>query len=191
MEAIDLLLTRRSAKAALIEEPGPDPDQLKTLLTAGIRVPDHGKLYPWRIQVLDKEAQRQLGEICAELFQSDHPNASAEQIEVEKLRPCHAPTLLVVTNRITPNHKIPESEQVLSGGAMCQNLLNASHALGFFGLWLTEWPTYDARVSEALGHPPDADTIGWIYIGSASEAPTERRRAALEDVVTYWPGDRS
>ncbi len=169
-------------------DPGPTPAELEKILTAGIRVPDHGKLFPWRIQVILPEAQAELGTRCAELFSKDNPHASDELLTAERRRPTHAPVLLIVSNRITQDHKIPESEQYLSGGAVCQNLLTATHALGYVGQWLTEWPTRDRRVSSYLGHPDSADTIGWIYIGSCHARPSERVRATLDDVVTYWEG---
>ncbi len=167
-------------------EPGPTSEELEKILTAGIRVPDHGKLFPWRIQVLSSSAQAALGDYCAKLYRSDNPDASEQQLLTEQRRPGQAPLLLVVSNRITRGHKIPESEQYLSGGAVCQNLLNAAHALGYVGQWLTEWPSRDNRVRSHLGHPADSEMIGWIYIGSCETPPSERVRASLDDVVTHW-----
>lgn len=188
MKAIDLLTTRRSVVARSMIEPGPSPTELETILRAGIRVPDHGKLFPWRLQVVLPAAQTKLGDYCAEVFRVDNPDAPDEQVATERLRPTHAPVLVVVSNRIVKNHKIPEFEQYLSGGAVCQNLLNAAHAMGYVGQWLTEWPSQDPRIARHLGQPPDAETVGWIYIGSCKEPPSERVRATLDDVVTYWEG---
>ncbi len=187
MDALELLLTRRSAVVRLMTEPGPTSAEEVTIVRAGIRVPDHGKLFPWRVQVLDKEGQAALGNVFADAFAAANPGATAEELETERLRPQRAPTLVVVSNRLQPDHpKIPVMEQFLSGGAVCQNLLHAAHALGYVAQWITEWPAYDPEVKRALGHDPTDDIIGFVYIGSAVEPPTERRRAQLHDVASRW-----
>lgn len=188
METIDLLLTRRSCVVGAMTEPGPTDLELDQILRAGLRVPDHGRLWPWRIQVVDKSAQTQLGNVCASRFTSLHLDATPEAVETERRRPSRAPLLLVVTSRIEPEAHIPVIEQQLSGGALCQNLLNGAHALGYVAQWLTEWPVYDQGVSEALGHAPTDTMIAWIHIGSTSEPPAERPRATVNDVVTHWDG---
>ncbi len=187
MDTIDLLLKRRSVVAANITEPGPDADALETILRAATRVPDHGKLTPWRIQVLRKDGQSRLGDLFADLFAKEIPEANEKQIEFERQRPQRAPVLLVVTAKITKPHKIPELEQLLSGGAVCTNMLIAANALGFCAQWLTEWPAYRPEITRALGHDPETDQIiGFIYIGTPVEPPSERPRPALEDVVSEW-----
>ena len=190
MDTIDLLLTRRSVVAANMAEPGPDAAQLEIILRAATRVPDHGKLAPWRIQVLRKEGQSRLGDILADLFAKEIPGANAKQVEFERQRPQRAPLLLVVTAKIVKPHKIPEMEQMLSGGAVCTNLLIAANALGFCAQWLTEWPAYRPEVARALGHDPDTDQIiGFLYIGTPTEPPTERPRPALDEVASEWTGE--
>ena len=190
MDTIDLLLKRRSVVAANITEPGPDAAALETILRAATRVPDHGKLAPWRIQVLHKEGQERLGDLFADLFAKEIPEANDKQIEFERQRPQRAPVLLVVTSKVIKPHKIPELEQLLSGGAVCTNMLIAANALGFCAQWLTEWPAYRPEITRALGHDPESDQIiGFVYIGTPAEPPTERLRPALEDVVSEWTGE--
>lgn len=190
MDTIDLLLKRRSVVAANITEPGPDAHALETILRAATRVPDHGKLAPWRIQVLHKDGQSRLGDLFADLFAKEIPEANEKQIEFERQRPQRAPVLLVVTSKIAKPHKIPELEQLLSGGAVCTNMLIAANALGFCAQWLTEWPAYRPEITRALGHDPETDQIiGFVYIGTPVEPPTERPRPALEDVVSEWTGE--
>lgn len=192
MDALDLLLTRRSVVAKNLGEPGPSAEQLEQILTAGIRVPDHGKIGPWRIQVLDKQGQAALGDILADLYLQDNPETEERLVEIERERPQRCPILLIVTAKIDPHHpKIPALEQRLSGGAVCQNLLLAAHATGFAAQWLTQWPAFDARVLKALGHGEDADMIGMIYIGTPTEPPAERNRATLDQVVSHWTGPAS
>lgn len=193
MEAIDLLAERRSVIANNITEPGPSAKELETILTAGLRVPDHGRIFPWRIQILDKDGQTSLGDIFAECFKRDYPNATEEDIETERQRPQRAPVLLAITAHL--NHeraaKVPLMEQKLSGGALCQNILNAAHAMGYVAQWLTEWPSYHPKVRQALGHDVNTEIIGFIYIGSATEPPSERKRAELDDVVSHWTAPTS
>lgn len=190
MDTIDLLLKRRSVVAANITEPGPDAEALETILRAATRVPDHGKLAPWRIQVLRKDGQSRLGDLFADLFAKEIPEANEKQIEFERQRPQRAPVLLVVTAKITKPHKIPELEQLLSGGAVCTNMLIAANALGFCAQWLTEWPAYRPEITRALGHDPETDQIiGFVYIGTPAEPPSERPRPALDDVVSEWTGE--
>ena len=189
MDTIDLLLTRRSVVAKDMGEPGPDAATLEKILAAGIRVPDHGKLGPWRIQVLHKPGQAALGEVLATIFAAEHPEAEERQVELERQRPQRAPVLLAVTARVDPHHpKIPLMEQQLSGGALCQNILVAAHASGFVAQWLTEWPSYHPAVRQALGHSPDTEIIGFIYIGTSTSPPNERPRPAFETVVSEWTG---
>lgn len=186
---MELLLTRRSVVAKNLGEPGPSAEELEAILTAGIRVPDHGKLGPWRIQVLHAEGQKALGDVFAETFRANNPEAEERQVELERARPQRAPVLLVVTDRIDPHHpKIPEIEQRMSGGAVCQNLLVAAHASGYAAQWLTEWPAFDTQVKLALGHAPETNIIGFIYIGTPTEAPNPRNRPELETVVSVWTG---
>ncbi len=153
-------------------------------------MPDHGKLAPWRIQVLHDAGQKRLGDLFADLFAKEIPEANEKQIEFERQRPQRAPLLLVVTSKVTKPHNIPELEQLLSGGAVCTNMLIAANALGFCAQWLTEWPAYRPEVARALGHDPETDQIiGFVYIGTPVEAPTERVRPELDDVVSEWTGD--
>lgn len=177
------LIQRRSVVAKNLTEPGPDDASLDRILRAGVRVPDHGKLGPWRLQVLKKSAQAMLGDALAAAYATDHPDAREDQIAFERARPQRAPVLIVVSSRLHREHKIPEVEQLLSCGAVCQNLLNAATLSGFGAQWLTEWPAYDERIKAALGVPADQHIIGFISIGSPSEAPSERPRPEFDSVV--------
>ena len=188
-DTLDLLLKRRSVVAKNLGEPGPDAATLEKIIAAGLRVPDHGKIGPWRVQILAKEGQAALGDVFASVYRADNPEAEDRMVEMERQRPQRSPVLLAVTSKIDPHHpKIPELEQRLSGGALCQNILVAAHASGFAAQWLTEWPAFHASVKEALGHSAETDIIGFIYIGTPTEAPSERGRPAYEDVVSEWTG---
>lgn len=186
MQPIDSLLTRRSVKAKELISPAPDATQLELILKAATRVPDHGKLCPWRILVLHKEGQAKLGEIFARRFAALNPEASDKQVQFERDRPQRAPLLLVVLSTPVESMKAPLWEQQLSAGAVCMNILHAAHMLGFGGNWLTEWPAYDSEILTALGGKTGDAVAGFMYLGSIGIAPEERERPRLEDVVSEW-----
>ncbi len=189
METIELLRTRRSVLARNLGEPGPGPEELELILETGLRVPDHGKIGPWRIQVIGKEGQAALGDLCAERFAAEHgERANPKMVEFERGRLQRAPVLLAVTAHLQVPHKIPEMEQRLSGGALCMNILNAAHALGYGAQWLTEWPAFDSEVKRMLGHDPSTDIIGFIYVGTPTQVPSRRDRPAPETVISEWNG---
>ncbi len=190
MTGLDPLLKRRSVLANDIVEPGPDRPTLERIVEAGLRVPDHGKLGPWRLKVLGKREQAALGDVFAAAYPGEKPEATAPMIETERQRPQRAPWLIVVLSRPVMG-KIPEIEQRLSAGAVCINLLNAAHAAGFVGQWLTEWPAYNAEVKMALGCGPQDLVAGFVYIGSAKAPPKERGRPGPETAVESWPADWS
>ena len=185
-EIIDFLLTRRSVTARNMTEPGPSAEQLDMILRAAVRVPDHGKLGPWRFIILKGDARAEFGEVLGAAYQKENPDAFDELIEVEKERFQRAPVIVAVTSRITPEHKIPEWEQTLSSGAACMNMLNAAHALGFAAQWITEWPAYNPDVAQALGVGEHERIAGFVYIGTAAEPPSERTRPEIGDIVTEW-----
>lgn len=182
---IDYLLSRRSLPTAKMTDPGPDDSELELILRAATRVPDHGKLAPWRIQVVRGEAQRRLGQEWAAIYKRDHPDASDELIESEAGRPARAPLLLIVSTRIENVQRIPRFEQLLSGAAVCLNAIHAANALGYFTTWITDWPAYHPAVKAGLGIHESDEIVGLIYVGSALQLPDERPRPALEDVVSY------
>ena len=184
--ALNLLLSRRSGSAKAMTAPGPDAAQLDAILTAATRVPDHGKLTPWRFVVFEGEARAAFGEKLATLFAEANPSAIPELVDLERRRFLRAPTIVAVISRALGNAKVPEWEQVLSAGAVCMNLLLATHALGLTGSWLTEWPSYDERVRPLLGLAAREKIAGFVYLGTPAAPLEDRPRPALETVVTRW-----
>lgn len=183
-DALELLKTRRSVKPMELSGPGPDAADIDTLLTVASRVPDHGKLVPWRFIVIESEARRRIGEKIAAAFRADHPEATADQIAFETERLARAPLVIGVVSRPAPHVKIPEWEQLLSAGAAAMNLLHAAHALGYGASWLTEWYAYDRRVLDGLGLAAHERMAGFVHIGRPGRPPEERPRPALSDIVT-------
>jgi nitroreductase len=185
-DPITLLTTRRSLKPNELARPGPTPADLETLLTIAARVPDHGKLIPWRFIVFEGEARQKAGEAIAAAFLVKYPDAKPEQIEYERQRLARAPLVVAVVSRAAPHIKIPEWEQVLSAGAAAMNLVNAAHALGFAATWITEWYAYDRGVLDALGLAAHEKIAGFVHIGRPVQMPQDRPRPALTDIVSRF-----
>ncbi|HET7849270.1 MAG TPA: nitroreductase [Pseudolabrys sp.] len=185
-DALQLLKTRRSVKPMEMSGPGPTQEQIDTLLTIASRVPDHGKLAPWRFLLFEGEARRAGGEKIAAVYRADHPEATPDQIEFERNRLARAPLVIAVISRAAPHVKIPEWEQQLSAGAAAMNLVTAAHALGFAASWITEWYAYDRRVLDALGLAAHERIAGFVHIGRAARAPEERNRPSLAAIVSRF-----
>jgi nitroreductase len=145
-DALELLTTRRSFKAVELAGPAPSATEIDTLLTVASRVPDHGKLAPWRFIVFEGEARRSAGAAIAAAFRAKYPDAKPEHVEAERERLVRAPLVIAVVSRAGPHVKIPEWEQVLSAGAAAMSLVLAAHALGYGANWITEWYAYDRGV---------------------------------------------
>lgn len=156
------------------------------MLTAAARVPDHGKLVPWRFILIEGDARQRLGEVLATAFLADNPDADAEKVAAERERFTKAPLVVAVVSRAAPHVKIPEWEQVLSAGAVCMNLLNAATALGYGASWLSGWACFDRRVLDALGLAPAERIAGYVHIGTAKETPTDRDRPNLDAIVSRF-----
>ena len=185
-DALDLLRTRRSVKPMELAGPGPTAAELETLLTVAARVPDHGKLTPWRFVVFEGDARLAAGTAIVEAFQADHPDANGDQVEFERKRLARAPLVVAVVSRAAPHVKIPEWEQVLSAGAAAMNLVHAAYALGFAANWITEWYAYDRRVLDKLGLAPHERIAGFVHIGRPARPPDERDRPELSNIVTRF-----
>ncbi|MFM8498700.1 MAG: nitroreductase [Chakrabartia sp.] len=182
---ISLLLSRRSSKPRNMIAPGPDAAQLETILTAASRVPDHGKLAPWRFVTVAADQRDALADLLVSAYQAEKPEAGKLELDAMVQFAHQAPSLVVVLSSPVAGSKIPLWEQELSTGAACMQLLNAAHALGFVGGWLTGWPTYSARVRDAFGTGNER-IAGFVFLGSPSKALEERLRPNLSDVVRAW-----
>ena len=149
-------------------------------------MPDHGKLTPWRFIVFEGDARLKAGETIAEVFRDKRPDATPDQVELERNRLARAPLVIAVVSRAGPHAKIPEWEQVLSAGAAATSLVIAAHALGFAASWLTEWYAYDRRVLDALGVQPEEKIAGFVHIGRPAQAAEDRPRPPLDEIVTRF-----
>jgi len=183
---IDLLLTRRSVAPLQMTGPGPNSEELRSLLTIASRVPDHGKLAPWRFIIFEGEAMARAGEVFSAAHLQKHPDASDEALRIERMRFQNTPLVIAVVSKAAPHIKIPEWEQELSAGAVCMTMIIAANAMGFVTKWLTEWIAFDRDVAAALGLGPQERIAGFIHIGRSTEKPAERERPALSDIVTRF-----
>ena len=180
-------LKRRSVLAKKMQNHPIKEDDLKTIINAGIRVPDHGALNPWKIKVIQGQKLKIIDEdIILSEFKRENPNANNENLEIESKRLQRASVVLAVISTPVEHQKIPKWEMVLSSGAVCMNLLSCAQSLGYAAQWLTEWYAYNNKMLEYLGGRLDTDRIsGFIYIGHKVEEPKERRRPDPEKVISY------
>ena len=189
-DALKLLQTRRSLKPIELIGPGPSPAEIETLLTIASRVPDHGKLAPWRFIVFEGEARLAAGQAIETAFRAKYPDAKPDQLDYERKRLARAPLVIAVVSRAGPHVKIPEWEQVLSAGAAAMSLVLAAHALGYGANWITEWYAYDRAVLDALGLKDNEKVAGFIHIGTPQQAPEDRPRPVLAEIATRFDEKR-
>ncbi|MFD2238476.1 nitroreductase family protein [Aureimonas populi] len=180
----DHLATRRSIPIPALAAPAPEGDELARILSLAVRVPDHGKLAPWRFILIRGEPAAALGRAVAGLAERREGPLSEARRAFEENRFIRAPLVVAVVSTAGPHVKIPEWEQVLSAGAVTMNLIHAVHAHGYAANWITEWVSYDEDAKALLGVSPEEKIAGFIYIGTPSEPPSERPRPALADVVS-------
>lgn len=183
---LDLLLSRRSAKAKMMHGPGPTDDELQQILSAGMRVPDHGKLAPWRFIVFKGQAQEDFGDLILAAYEKEETHKSEAIFAKISGFPSQAPVMIAVTSDLKDSRPIPEIEQRLSAGAACQNILLAATALGYAVNWLTGWSAASPGVKKALDVKEDDHIAGFIFIGNSDQELTERPRPDFDDVVHYW-----
>ena len=184
---LDFLKTRRSVTAKKMTRGNVTEDHLRQILQAGIRVPDHGALKPWKLRVIRGTTQKQLDEevIFAEFIKAN-PDASAETQSIEKNRFQRADTVIAVISSPVEHKSITEWEMHLSAGAVCTTLLYAAQSLDYAAQWLTEWYAYNDNLLQRLGGVPGKDRIaGFIYIGEKTSMPIERTRPDFDSVVSY------
>ena len=206
-DPLKFLDARRSVPSRQLGEPGPDHATLLRMLQAAARVPDHGKLVPFRFLRLRGDARHALGEYLARrsrerdpapprhalgerlaqrALQRD-PDASVAALDKDRGRFSHAPLIVAVIARLTPGHKVPEQEQLLSAGSACFALLQAAQALGYGAQWLTGWAAYDDVIARTLGLGEHEKIVGFVHVGTPKLDAPERERpdaaALLSDFV--------
>ncbi|WP_333898740.1 nitroreductase [Agrobacterium pusense] len=188
IKLLDYLRVRRSTPALQLAEPGPPKAEIEDILRLAVRVPDHGKLAPWRFVVFRGEERVRLGETALRIALEKNPDLDLQQQEAERTRFTRAPVVIAVISTAKPHFKIPEWEQIMSAGAVCLNLIFAANASGFAANWLTEWLAFDPAFLAEIDVDAAEKVAGFIHVGSTTFPPVERPRPELADVVT-WVGD--
>jgi nitroreductase len=188
-DALKFLNRRRSIPATLLQPPGPAPAQLREIVATAIRVPDHGKLTPWRVIAFTGAAGARYGEALAALHQRVDPGVSERSLAKDRSRFAHSPVILAVIARVDATHpKIPAQEQLLSAGCVAFNLLLATQAAGFGAQLLTGWSCYARDAAKLLGLADGERAIGYIHIGNRGAEPPERKRPDVDAVMGPWQG---
>lgn len=184
-----LLRSRRSGKARDMVAPGPDAAQLADIIAIAARVPDHGKLNPWRFVTIAPEARGAFAALLVAAYRRERPEAGRLEIEAMEAFPRAAPVMIALLSTPAASSKIPLWEQQLSVGAVAMQLLNAAHAHGFVGNWLTGWAAENREVAAALGATgPDDRIAGFFFIGSPARALDERPRPEMAQISRIWDG---
>src|SRR6201747_1152121 len=185
-DALELLKIRRSVKPREMTGPGPSPAELETILTIGARVPDHGKLTPWRFIVFEGDARARAGEVIAKVFARKNPHAPSAEVDIEKRRLTDAPLVIGVVSFTRPHPKVPPWEQELSAGASAMNIVTAATALGYGACWLTGWVAFGPGGIRGPRFEGGQKLAGFIHIGTSSKPSEDRPRPALTDIVTRF-----
>jgi nitroreductase len=182
----EYLKTRRSIPAFQMRDPGPQKAEIVEMLRLASRVPDHGKLAPWRFIVYQGDVRGRISIELSAIAKADKPDMAADMVKVEETRFTRAPVVVAVVSTAAPHFKIPEWEQIMSAGAVCLNLLMAANSMGYVSNWLTEWMAFDERAYPILGVKPGERIAGFIHIGSTDFPVTDRPRPELADIVTWY-----
>ena len=183
---LQLMAQRRSVKPFEMNGCGPDETQLSQILTLASRVPDHGKLVPWRFIVLEGDARMRAGQALEQVWLRLHPDAEESRLASERNRFVFAPSVVIVVSTAVPHVKIPVWEQQLSSGAVCMALTIAAAAMGFRTAWLTDWCAYDNDAKSALGVSGEESIAGIIHVGRSDNVPVDRPRPDITRIVTRY-----
>ena len=184
-DPLQVLNQRCSVPSRQLAPPGPDADELERLLAAAIRVPDHGKLTPWRLITLEGEAKLAFGRRLLEIAVRKDPDLPPARRDKESQRYTFAPLVVAVIARVQEG-RIPEQEQILSAGCVAYNLLLGAQAMGYGAQWLTGWAAYDRDAAALLGLSDDERVIGFVHIGTAQLEVPSRDRPPLDRIASAW-----
>ena len=183
---LTFLKTRKSASAKAMAGPGPDGTQLQEILEIAARVPDHGKLNPWRFIVFEGASRAAVGEKFKDAWAKLHPDHGAESLDFHAKLFMRAPVVVVVVSTAAAHFKIPVWEQQLSSAAVCFNMVLAAQAYGFDAQWQSDWVAYDEAAKAAMGVSPAEKVAGAIYIGTSAVPLEDRPRPNVPALTTYW-----
>src|SRR5262245_304291 len=187
MEAMELLRTRYSASK--LGAPSPSAQATEAMLEAAARAPDHGRLQPWRLILIEGDARRSFGELLAESLARRNPSAGDQAFIREREKALRAPLIIVVATRCDTSAKTPVVEQIIAAGCAAHGLILAAFAQGLGAFWRTGEAAYDEAVKQALGIGPDDLIIGFIYVGTNMGGASSRPRPVVQEFAHHWTGD--
>ena len=164
MDLIQAIDTRSSSAA--LGEPGPGPEQLAIILEAANRAPDHGRLRPWKLMVLEGHGREAFATAAAEAKRRLNPALTDEQVRSDRAKMLRSPTLIVAGCIVRDHPKVPAIEQVVATGAAVENLFLAAHGLGYGVMWKTGAAAYDADAKRCVGLSPEDHIVGIIHLGT-------------------------
>ncbi|MCC5871590.1 MAG: nitroreductase [Gammaproteobacteria bacterium] len=189
MAVLDLLMGRRSVTPRLLTDPGPSDADLRKLLEAACRSPDHGALRPWRFITVRGDARIRLGEVFARARAQRDSNATEADLESERRKPLRAPLIIAVAAVVTTDHRsVRVIDQVLSAGCAAHAILLGGQALGYGGIWLTGSNCHDPNVKSALGLRAEDSIVGYLYLGTLFQEPPSRERPDPDALTVAWSG---
>ena len=184
--ALEFLQSRRSRSAKLFTSPVPDRTGLLEILAAALRVPDHGKLEPWRLVVIERAGFVRLADLAE--ARAHEMGADAEKTAKGRGQYDLGQLAVVVISSPKPSDKVPEREQLLSAGALCLGIVNAATAAGWGACWLSGWPSHDpAFCAQAFGCAGQETVAGIIHIGTPGPDAPDRPRPDLDRIVRWLP----
>jgi nitroreductase len=184
----DFLAQRSSTPISAISEPAPEGAELDELLKVAARVPDHGRLTPWRFILYRGDVRHKVGEYLAKRAEAREGPLPDSRKDQERARFARAPLVIGVVSSPVAHERIPEWEQFLSAGAAAMNLCTAANALGYATNWITNWYSDDAPARAHLGIAPNERVAGFVHIGTAENKMPERPRADMEKIVSDYSG---
>jgi nitroreductase len=183
---LTFLKTRKSGSAKAMAGPGPDAAQIAEMLDIAVRVPDHGKLNPWRFILFEGDARAKIGEAFAARWQVLHPDHSEDSLSFQRGLFLRAPVVIAVVSTAAPHNKIPEWEQLLSSAAVSYNLVLAATAMGFHAQWQSDWVAYDAGATAAIGLKGTERVASLVYVGTSTVPLEDRPRPDAQSLLTRW-----
>lgn len=184
---VDALLNRRSTMVKDIDpNNGPSDDELLDILKVASRVPDHGKINPWRFVKFSGEARRKLGVKMADIYKAKHPEMDENHYAMESARFERAHTILLLISSPIPHPKVPEFEQLMSAGGLGFAINLAANAFGYAATWLTEWVAFDDDIKPLFDMTESEKIIGFFFIGKPKNPPTERERPNVSELLSEW-----
>lgn len=183
---LNFLKSRKSGSVKALGVPGPSPTQIDEILEIAVRVPDHGKLNPWRFILFEGDARAKVGEMFAARWKALHPEHGEDSLAFQRGLFIRAPAVIAVVSMAGPHAKIPEWEQLLSSAAVCYNIVLAATALGFHAQWQTDWVAYDTEARAAMGLKSPERVSGLVYIGTSTVPLEERPRPDPQSLLTRW-----